>query len=112
MDIAHLMKTHGIAYVITISDVGDIAEFGDKTRLAHTGIIDQYFIRNPIGVFDWLDGQILPQILGQGKVAAFVYMPKSSLVVGVFSNRGDDIVAQYKAAANIGRDIALVWPAA
>ncbi len=104
------METHGIVYVITVSDVGVVTEFGDKTRLAHTGIIDQYFIRNPSGVFEWLDGQILPQILGQGEVAAFVYMPKKGLVVGAFSNRGDDIVAQYKAAAEIGRDISLVWP--
>lgn len=110
-ELRQLMKTHGLLYAIAVLRDGRVIEIGEKDALEHPGIADEYFFRNPQGVFEWLEGQILPQLVAQGRVVAFIHKPKDDLVIGLFSHRDDDVVARFKLATQIDRQLeALVMP--
>jgi hypothetical protein len=106
-ELRQLMMSHGILYAIVVVREGGVTEIGEKAALEYPYIAND-FLRNPQGLFEGLDGMILPQLTRQGRVWASIHKPRSDLVVGLFSNSESEFPARYELAEQVDRQLTLL----
>jgi hypothetical protein len=105
-EVRAIMNRHGFLYGVSVERRGVVTEFGLRSALEHAAIVEEYFLADPPGIFEWLEGQILPQLVSQGRVAASIHQPSSNLVVGLFSHRVDDSAHRFQFALAVDRELA------
>ena len=105
-----LMKENDFLYAILVEkESGCYREYGERSRLDHDGIVDSYISKDPTGVFDFLDGKILPQLVSQDRVVGLLSKPHPEYAIALFSHRNDDAIARYRWSSAVDKKITAIW---
>jgi hypothetical protein len=82
-----VLHDYGLSYGVAATTGGEVlSRRGDIGALRWKGLLDQLF-GSPdaiVRLVGSLEGQILPQVYGQGDIRAAVLRPRGDLVVGLF----------------------------
>lgn len=107
INLSPLLSEHGLEYgLVVLKTSGQIKEFGDRSSLQNDGLVDSYILANPLGIFDFLDGKSLPQVVMQGRVVGIFSRPDQDVVVAVFTHRDDDALRRYPWSVQLDKEIA------
>lgn len=112
MDLKDLMSEYGVVYLVSVStDGSNFKENGDKEKVKHQGIVNQYALNmETVGnLNDWLNDSVLPQTISQGVVQCVFTKPKEDVIVCLFRNDESDVITKRRAAKKISEALANIF---
>ena len=118
MDISRFEKflskndiTFGVIAYLEDNEVKKLDKFGDINLLIEHSIVDKLVgdIQSTNNLNKSLDGQILPQIWGQGKVAALIFKPNNNIIIGLFYEESRSAIEQYKWSKVLNSEIIKIF---
>ncbi|WBW96114.1 hypothetical protein [Oceanirhabdus sp. W0125-5] len=111
-NLKNLLSKHEIIYcVVTHLDKGAMETFGNKEELEYQGLIQTNFydIDNVYSLNNSLEGQELPKLFRQGKVACIIFKPTNSVIVGMFYHEKRDFREYCNWSKELNEEVKLLW---
>ena len=102
---------HGVAWAFaSFSPFEEKQVFGDAKLLESDDIVSHYF-ENICRLDQFLDGQILPNMVQQGNVVGIICRPTETVIVGLLYHDSRDVVQQYRHGKKLDEELRALWAA-
>jgi hypothetical protein len=108
------MQRHQIVVAVVLSvETGDMDLVGDRAALDSDYVIRTLFEDlSAREVQKYLEDQILPRLVQQGRVSGVICMPAEDTVVGLYCHDERDVIQRYDTSKIIDAEIRELWASA
>lgn len=106
-----LMDRHEIIVSVVVSrDTDEKQVVGDRTALESDYVVRTLFDDLTVQqIFGFLEGQILPRLVQQGKVCGIIYKPTENTVVGLYYHDERNVIQRYQKSIVVDSKLRELW---
>jgi|ERR1051325_2288699 hypothetical protein len=106
-----LMSRKGILAAVVVSlESGEKAVLGNRASLESDYALRTLFDDLAVTEIEkYLEGQILPRIVQQGKVCGVICKPGGKAIVGLYYHDQRDVVQRYQFSKELDAEVCALW---